>query len=278
MNKSTILIFPLIVSLFLICHTIAVFGQTNAEDGKMTEPTMDYSQWAFDTSLTFSSGDFGTDTTTNTFYWPLTIARLFDKGDVAFTLPFIYQQTGPGIAALAGRPFQVRNNTAGSENDTGGVGDLLLKGRYLVFNETSQAFNLYTYAQIKFPTADDAKGLGTGEFDESLGLEANKPLNDLWTIYGDIGYTFIGDPPAVDLNNEFSYRVGVGYQVTKETQTTLSYQEKTALLDNHDNPRDIIVGLNHAMNQDITLYGDLGFGLSNGSPDISATLGTRYLF
>ncbi len=34
------------------------------------------------------------------------------------------------------------------------------------------------YVKIKFPTADDSRGLGTGEFDETLGVDLSKALFD----------------------------------------------------------------------------------------------------
>ena len=89
---------------------------------------------------------------------------------------------------------------------------------------------------------------------------------------------YIGDPPRVDLNNEFAYDVGAGYHFSKETEATLFYRESTALVDNNDNPRDIILGVNHDLGEDIAIHGNLGFGLSDGSPDTSVLLGMSYWF
>ena len=134
------------------------------------------------------------------------------------------------------------------------------------------------FGQVKFPTADEKKGLGTGEFDETIGLETSKSLTEMWNIYADLYYSFIGDPPDVDFDNVVSYDVGVGYKITPETEATLYYRESTALLDSRENPRDILLGLNHKMDEKTKIKGEVGFGVSDGSPDVSATAGLDYLF
>jgi len=232
--------------------------------------------WQFGSSLTYSTGDFGTSETTDTVYWPFSVQRFFEQGDVTLTVPFLYQNSGPGVSAIGGRPFSTNQNFI--NDGDGGIGDVLLKGRYYLLNDTPDRFGLSTIGQIKFPTADEDKGLGTGEFDETFGLEASKHLQAPWTLYGDMYFTHIGDPPGVHLDNEFAFDAGVGYDLTDATQATLFYAERTALLDNRDNPRDVILGVNHDLNQQTNLYGDLGIGASDGSPDVSVTMGMAYLY
>ena len=275
--KKTKRIILLAVGLFFL-FTASGFPEIIQEQRKdvYTEPNTYL--WEFDTSLSYSTGDFGTPTTTNTLYWPLTIRRFFKDADIAFTFPFIYQKSGPGIAAISGHPFQISNNTNGREETHGGIGDLLLNGRYYVFNESTQAFTLSTIGQIKFPTANDNDGLGTGEFDETIGLESSKNFDQLWSGYLNLYYTFIGEPPGRELDNEFTFSIGVGYQIRPSTQATLFYRESTALVDDQDNPRTVSLGLNHKLTNETMIYGSTGFGVSEGSPDVILSLGASYLF
>ena len=57
-------------------------------------------------------------------------------------------------------------------------------------------------------------GLGTGEFDEGVGVELTKSLTDRWLAYLDGGYNIIGDAPETNFNNQWWYDVGIGYDVT----------------------------------------------------------------
>ena len=251
-------------------------GNSVSSSGSMSEsPTY---QWQFDTALSYSSGDYGTSTTTHTLYWPFSLKRLFEPGDVFFTVPFLYQKAGSGVTAFNGRPFQTNRTVLRTNNDETGLGDMRLGGHYYLLKEAKQGLNLNLLGQVKFPTADEKKGLGTGEFDETVGLESSKALNDLWNLYADFYYSVIGDPPGIDFDNMISFDAGVGYQFTPKTEATVFYRESTALLDNRENPRDILLGANHKMSEQTKIDGNVGFGLSDGSPDVSVTAGMSYLF
>ena len=270
---------------FLLCLSLTVHAQENASDENTTTTQTARSymeegqeEWEFMTSLTYETGDYGTSETTNTVYWPFTLKRYWERADASFTIPLLYQETGPGVTAIGGRAFQTSRFTFGSEATDSGIGDMLLKGRYYLFDETSQDFNLAAAGKIKFPTADDEEGLGTGEFDEGFGLEAGKTLNAFWSLYADIYYTFIGEPPGTDLDNEVAFNVGAGYNLTDETSASLFYQERTALVDGRDNPRDIFLALNHELNNTTDVFGGVSFGVSDGSPDFGVTAGTKYRF
>lgn len=133
--------------------------------------------WKFSSSVTYETGDFGTGTTTDTVYAPLTLKRYFDRWDVSLTVPYITQETGAGVAAIAGRPVQIRKGRDGGTTTNEGLGDLVLKGGVDLMQEGEQPFSLSPVGKIKFPTADEEAGLGTGEFDEGVGLEASKRIN-----------------------------------------------------------------------------------------------------
>ncbi len=235
-------------------------------------------EWQANVAVTYETGDFGTNTTTNTTYIPLSIKRLFEKGDVSLTIPYIYQQSAPGVTAIAGRPFRTSPFAGGPRRTESGLGDMLLRGSYYLITEQTEPFNLTPIAQIKFPTADDDKGLGTGEFDETIGLESSKTLNEQWALYLNLYYTFIGDPPSQNFDNEFAVVLGPGYYFNKDTRLSLLYEERTALVDGRSNPRDLLLNLNYQMNSTTSASGGISIGLSNGSPDFGITAGMGVLF
>lgn len=79
--------------------------------------------------------------------------------------------------------------------------------------------------KIKFPTAYRDRGLGTGEFDERLGLQLSKKLTEAWISFVDLGYTNLGDPPGVTLRNQWNYDLGLGYYFTKTLLGSVYYEE-----------------------------------------------------
>ena len=234
--------------------------------------------WKVTTAATYETGKFGTDTTTNTLYVPVMLKRYFDRWNVSLTIPYIYQETGPGVAAIGGQPFQIRKTSGGSRVSDEGLGDLVLKGGYDLLREEEQPFNLAVIGKIKFPTADDQEGLGTGEYDEGTGLEASKRLNAQWTVFSDIYYTFIGSPPGTDLNDETTFDIGLGYDLTADDILSVFYTEKTALLDGRPDPRDLDFNWEHKLNKTTKFFTGFSVGLSDGSPDFGVTGGMAFRF
>ena len=273
---SVKLVFPLVLLIGTLCTTAwaqEYYGQP-AQQPTQGAATYD---WTFTTSVNYSTGDFGTSSTTNTVYVPFTLQRNLSQGRVYLTIPYIDQQSGPGVQAVGGRPFRV-NGGAGNSGWAGGLGDVILGGSYDLLREPDRPMDLSGFASVKFPSADQDKNLGTGEFDETLGLAGSKGLGGNWSALGRIGYTFIGDPPGMDLDNHFFYAAGVGYQWTKETFSSISYEERTRLVNGRPNPRDLVLGVDHQLNETTGIFGNLGFGLSEGSPDISVTAGMSLWF
>ena len=271
--KKVLAVLILIVFVYLPLYAFA----DDQEDKSTYINNSEVKDWKVDSAITYETGDFGTGTTVNTVYVPFTLTRYFEMWNLAGTIPFIYQESGPGVTALGGRPFQTSRRGGPSRSDSG-LGDMLLKGTYYVLNENTQPLNINAVGQIKFPTADDTKGLGTGEFDETLGLETSKSLDDYWQFFADFYYTFIGDPAGMDLNNEFAFNLGAGYKVNPETTVSLAYQERTAIVDDRPNPRDLVLEVIHKMDEAISFNGNIDAGLSNGSPDFGITVGMGYLF
>jgi hypothetical protein len=81
-----------------------------------------------------------------------------------------------------------------------GVGDVVLAWRQRLTEQQQGHLSLAWLAQLKLPTADEDKGLGTGELDALLAGVGTLPMAD-WssTVYGELG--LVGDPTGsgVDL-------------------------------------------------------------------------------
>ncbi len=270
----------LTLALTLLCSrdiSLAYAETLAGQPAEMRSETLE-NPWEFSTAVTVERGDFGTNTKTRTVYIPVTLKRYFNLGDIALTVPYTNSKGGSNVTTISGRSVQTRSGT-GTNTSTGSIGDIVLAGSYYLLSEANDhPFDLSIIGNVKFPTADYDKGLGTGEFDETAGFSINKSLND-WLIFSNVYYTFIGDPSGLDLNDQLTYEVGGGYHVNPSTTINLSYQEKTAVLDGSDNPQDIILSFNYDIEKDkVILFGSATKGLSDGSPDYGFTLGLSSRF
>ena len=92
-----------------------------------------------------------------------------------------------------------------------GFGDIKVGLKYNLLDDyyRSDGVGLALKAVAKLPTADEAKGLGTGKAAFAADLILSKHLNRAADIHASIGYEFGGSPSEFDLGNSFKWGVGI---------------------------------------------------------------------
>jgi len=71
------------------------------------------------------------------------------------------------------------------------------------------AWALALKGYVKLPTADEAKGLGTGKASFGGNLILSKSLNHTADVHATIGYQINSDPDALDIGNAFEWGFGI---------------------------------------------------------------------
>ncbi|HEY2995741.1 MAG TPA: transporter [Methylomirabilota bacterium] len=235
------------------------------------------------TSVNYSVGDYGTGQDTTIVYVPFTLGvSPIDRLWLNVTVPFIYQSnqnvvlTGGGVASRQKEKGKLAKPASSAAEE--GIGDVLAKASFVVLREGIVAPEIEPYVKVKFPTADRDRGLGTGEFDETLGVDLSKNLvGDLYG-YLTLAYTFIGDPPGSDLRDSFGWSVGVAYGIVPAVSLFAFLDGATSVAPGQDGPLEVRVGAELRITRVLKLTGSVTRGLSNGSPDwgVSAGLGLRF--
>lgn len=281
---------------------LALIGEGSTGEAVAAEaegPPRPSPQWRVSATVNYSSGSYGADSKTNIVYAPMTIRRIFRDGDVSLTIPFV-SISGTGAVRLVGgvptRTGSVSGGTAGtagggagrgkspgatplsSSTTDSGLGDLILRGRYYLMEEGDFAPLVALTGRIKFPTADADRGLGTGEFDEGVGVELTKRLAARWLAYIDGGYNFIGDAPGTDFHNQWWYDAGIGYDVTDNLHMSVFYEEYRALVNTVNNARDLLALASYSVTDRVRVTGSALAGLSNGAPNYGFGVGIRLQF
>lgn len=121
------------------------------------------------------------------------------------------------------------------ESDAGdgasGWGDLLLRMRtYMIKAGAGNRPSLALVLDYKYATADEKKGLGTGENDYGGGLDYVQPLGKVFQIRGAAFYRFTGSPQGAEFNNRLSLAAGFGI-MTAHTAWRLGYETVNPILD-----------------------------------------------
>jgi hypothetical protein len=226
-------------------------------------------QWQYGLSFSYLTGDYGEPGDTDIYYAAASIKRYLDKGDVTLTVPYV--DVSEGVTFVDGSVESVAAGSGGS-----GLGDVILKGRYYAVEQDELLPFVDLVGSVKLPTADEDEGLGTGEFDFTFVTELARRLsNDAWTILGEFGYTFVGDPSDYDLKNRWLYSVGLAYEVNPKVTLSGYLDGRTAIVEGNDDPLSVLLAGEYKYRTDLRLDALLELGLSDGAPDVGITFGIR---
>jgi hypothetical protein len=258
--------------------------------------------WQIGFTPSYSSGNYGTNTTSSFLYAPLSLRRFFKDGDVSLVIPFVTVTTAGGATLVGGQPTQTvpescfSNSGQGKPEDrpecqalfsggaqsqkvtNSGLGDIILRGRYYIVEEKDWVPLIAITGRLKLPTANESRGLGTGKMDEGVGAEVSKLWGANWITFLDGGFNIIGRPEDRNLRNQWWYDVGAGYYFTKDLLGSIYFEEYRSLVSGVQNIRDVFFGMNYRASSEWRFNGGVAVGLSNGAPDHVFSVGTSYRF
>src|SRR5512143_1881617 len=203
----------------------------------------------------YKTGDFGTPVRSNLFYFSPILGYVAPRYEVSVTVPYLF----------------LSNSGGGITNSESGIGDIILRGSRVLMPEGKSGFSLDGTLAIKIPTADETKGLGTGEADYGAFLGAHQRV-DKFKLSLSFGYIKVGDPPSINFNDIYLYGIGIS-RIFGTTELFSSFEGRRAIIPGAKNPQEINVGLFHVLNRDWAVKGGTFAGLNKGGPDFGLNFG-----
>jgi hypothetical protein len=254
-------------------------------------------RYGFGISPSFISGDYGTTDNVDVFYLPL-VFKLYPSDRVrgSIVVPWVSQsstqvisagggfhhiegmnnidnrRTVSGSGMMMGGSTGAMGDASAAKDRESGLGDVVLRGEMDLLLETMDNFALVLEGSVKLPTASESKGLGTGEVDAGIAVELGRYAGSTY-YYGRVGYTAVGEPSGADFDNPFLYEGGLGFNASPEVYLSFSLEGRTSIDDDVDNPLEAVVSGDYRLRRDLSLYGYLLAGLSDGSPDFGLGIG-----
>lgn len=241
--------------------------------------------------LELSSGKYGSALRTNSIYAPVTLtATPTDRLGLALEIPFVYQSNGnvfsgigrggmqsnrsmmrsaAGANAMSSHPSGMSPSSSGRHGSEGGLGDITLKVGYLLLQETEAVPQLRATALVKFPSADEERSLGTGEFDEGLAFEISKWFGG-WNPFAEAGYVVQGRSAQLPLRNYLTYYAGLGYQLADNLRPVLLVKGATPPADGIGELLEARLKLRYQVTARTGMEGYLVKGIATDSPDYGA--------
>lgn len=283
-------LFPRVIPALILFLAALASGEELTAPGK--------SEWSIGLGLDVASGSYGNETTTRFVAIPLLLQYApSSRLALELDLPWVYQSNSVTTYGTVGSSHGQMANTSGryasssaispaasgrrggGPGGTGqqnlapddvqsGIGDATLSAEYALLDEGVWQPRLGALLSLKIPLANENKGLGTGEFDEGIGLSLAKSVG--FTRYFARGsYILRGDSPLYEPKNYLSYAFGGGYLINLDLQTSLALIGATAPFAGAPAPLEGQIRLNYRITNEVRIGGYLGHGLSDGSPDLA---------
>jgi hypothetical protein len=169
-----------------VAHSLLVRGGTpaSAQHGvkPADSPSMDEYVVKLSVLPEYSEGKYGTGHTTQILEVPFRGEwSATDRLDLILTIPYVWMRGRGDTTIVGGRVVPVVGRRPGQVATEDGLGDILLELNYTLLEDKGLAPDLTPFVEIKFPTADASRGLGTGEFrreDRNLRYEEGRAALD----------------------------------------------------------------------------------------------------
>jgi len=158
-----------------------------------------------------------------------------------------------------------------------GLGDVIAAATYEAYHNKAANFGIDLTGKVKFGTADENKGLGTGKNDYTAAVDMYKGFG-AWTVFGGVSYTVLGSSPYIRLNNVFGANVGASYKLSQQSSigAYYDYREKAASTSFARSELTGYYSYKFASAWKAQAYVSKGF--SDGSPDWGAGASVVYSF
>jgi hypothetical protein len=219
--------------------------------------------WQFSGSAgaNFTSGKYGGTVAIDTLSFVVEATAQKDRFFASLQLPYLISN-GPAVVGELG----IATGQTVVRRREHGPGDVLLSGGYNLYTAADRGLKLDASANIKFPTANEDKGLGTGEYDYGAAIDMQGNVRS-FTWFASVGYTVYGDLPTIKLNDVFSGSVGLAYQINDERSVSLRYVAREALTASSSMQSELYVAWQERLFSSYFAGVYAGVGLSSGSPD-----------
>ena len=235
----------------LCAGTLVVFG-AQAQEGPLT----------LGAGLHHSEGEYGT--ATNTKITTFDVTGRYESGPWTYkaSVPYLTVSGGssviPGLGNVSGRQARTTKES--------GMGDIVLSATYALLHGKSLTTGVDLTGKVKIPTADEKRGLGTGEFDYALLVDAYQTF-DRVTGFGGVGFHILGDAPGLPLNNVWSANLVFSYKLDERASAGALLEGRERAAPGLSRQLDLVGFYVRKLGDAWKAQGYALIGLADGSPD-----------
>ncbi len=210
----------------------------------------------------YLTGDYGSSAgDTDIWYVPFSLRWKGQRWTVKATVPWV-RVSGPGSAV----PGVGGISKGGVRRTESGLGDSILSASWLALYDRQSRTGLRLKGKLKLDTADEDRGLGTGSNDFTASVEGFRTTGRT-TVFGSVGYRWMGDSDVYDLRNAWLATAGLQTQLAPRTSAGASLYLREKISRTGSPRRELNGFVTHRLTDTVRLQGYAIAGFADGSPD-----------
>jgi hypothetical protein len=202
-----------------------------------------------------------------------------ESGDPSRLLPFT--ELVYGLTDRMELTFEIAGLSVDHEY---GLSDSVLGTKYVFLKETEQRPGIAGSFELKLPTGDESRGLGSGEFDYDFRLRTQKTWS-WFTAIGNVGYTIVTDPEyggvTTSADNVWLLTFAQEYQVARKTKLLSELYFVSREEPGEPNRLAANIGFKHKLLHNLTVHAAIGKSVregNRGGPDLRVYVGLKWEF
>jgi hypothetical protein len=154
------------------------------------------------------------------------------------------------------------------------LADPVITGGIEVVEPRGRFSGLDLSVSAKVPLRNLDSGVGTGELDAGVGLSSGVSVGGV-LLLADAGWWSYGDPPGLELKDVVTWGVGAGALLGSRASGLVTLSGSSRIIAEAERPLDLTGLLSLTMSERVGLVLGFGLGLSEVSPDFTASVGAR---
>lgn len=242
--------------------------QSSAAIAASSDPAaQDANTFELSTGFDYSIGKYGAAVDTTVYDVPIEAKAQLGRLRLQASLPYVWIN-GPG-QVVGGVVVGSSNPNAVAKRQ--GIGDLALTGAYRLTTDNGGALpSIELGGSVKLPTANQT--IGTGETDYSASIALYKSVGPVATLFGSVGYSWLGSPAAYQLNNGITGYAGVNLRPDPAVNLGASVSYREPVANGLKSQTVVSPYLTYRFSQHLGLTAYAAAGLNDASPRVGAGL------
>jgi len=213
----------------------------------------------------YTTGDYGGSSSVEEIYMPLNGSWNNGLIGLRLSIPWVTVRAPEGtlVDGPDGQPVVGE----GPRRTESGLGDVIAAVTWIdALKYPPAGLSIDLSGTVKFGTADEDKGLGTGENDYSLQADIYKFIGST-TLIMTGGYTIRGDPVGYELDDVWFASGGIAFRVSDDTRSGIFLDWRQSAVSGADDPAELSGFLSKELAHSVDLAAYALVGLSDSSPD-----------